>query len=291
MHHTDNIETSFPFEVIHVDASSGLFAEGTQILTTVKCGCCLCTSGQAGLDTPLKSCTISAGDLFFYTPSSLVKIDRLSPDFEGIVAVFATEDVIVDTLHSVIDTPGLLQIRVHPLAHLTDEQFDEARWLLCEAEQSLQSISSGNNTMSRLDIRIIYSRCVTYTYEILRIYFRQSPFDERLAQSRQALVFEEFLINVHRDFRMHHEVAYYSDLANLSVKYFSAIIKNASGYAPGTIINHLLDVEARRLLGYRRLSIKEIAAKLNFSTQSSFGKFFKKRTGMSPDNYRLNPRD
>lgn len=291
MHNIDNTETSFPFEVIHVDASSGLFAEGTQILSTAKCGCCLCTSGQATLDTPLKSCTISTGDLFFYTPSSLVKIDRLSPDFTGIVAVFATEDVIVDTLHSVIDTPGLLQIRVHPLAHLTDKQFDEARQLLHEAEQSLQSISSGNNIMSRLDNRIIYSRCLTYTYEILRIYFRQSPFDERLAQSRQALVFEEFLINVHRDFRMHHDVAYYSDLANLSVKYFSAIIKNASGYAPGTIISHLLDVEARRLLGYRRLSIKEIAAKLNFSTQSSFGKFFKKRTGMSPDNYRLNPRD
>jgi AraC-like DNA-binding protein len=43
---------------------------------------------------------------------------------------------------------------------------------------------------------------------------------------------------------------------------------------------------ASRLLREPELSIQEIAEKLSFSDQSSFGKFFKKHTGISPLKYR-----
>ncbi len=43
---------------------------------------------------------------------------------------------------------------------------------------------------------------------------------------------------------------------------------------------------ARRLLGFSRKSIKEIAAMLGFSDQYSFSSCFKERTGVSPSRYR-----
>ena len=45
-------------------------------------------------------------------------------------------------------------------------------------------------------------------------------------------------------------------------------------------------LEAKTLLKYSDLSIQEIAYRLNFSTQSFFGKYFKHQTGMSPTEYK-----
>ncbi|WP_368350508.1 helix-turn-helix domain-containing protein, partial [Parabacteroides merdae] len=44
--------------------------------------------------------------------------------------------------------------------------------------------------------------------------------------------------------------------------------------------------EAKQLLESSNLSIKEVAAQLNFPTQSFFGKYFKQYVGMSPKEYR-----
>ncbi|MDH8702681.1 AraC-like DNA-binding protein [Dysgonomonadaceae bacterium PH5-43] len=43
---------------------------------------------------------------------------------------------------------------------------------------------------------------------------------------------------------------------------------------------------ARNLLTHSKLSIQEIAAFLNFSDQASFGKFFKRKAGVSPVMFR-----
>ena len=45
-------------------------------------------------------------------------------------------------------------------------------------------------------------------------------------------------------------------------------------------------LEAKNLLTYYDMSIQEIAYRLNFSTQSFFGKYFKHQTGLSPTQYR-----
>ena len=47
---------------------------------------------------------------------------------------------------------------------------------------------------------------------------------------------------------------------------------------------------AARLLRDPELTIQQIAEKMSFSDQSSFGKFFKKHTGVSPLKYRQNLR-
>lgn len=48
--------------------------------------------------------------------------------------------------------------------------------------------------------------------------------------------------------------------------------------------------EARRLLGDSRLTIKEIAARLHFSSEFYFSHFFRKASGMSPTQFRREPR-
>ena len=51
-------------------------------------------------------------------------------------------------------------------------------------------------------------------------------------------------------------------------------------------IVQMVITEAKQLLENSDLTIKEIATKLNFPTQSFFGKYFKQYVGVSPKEYR-----
>jgi len=48
----------------------------------------------------------------------------------------------------------------------------------------------------------------------------------------------------------------------------------------------LLISEAKSLLKQKELTIQQIAEMLNFSDTSSFGKFFKRNSGVSPKKFR-----
>lgn len=88
------------------------------------------------------------------------------------------------------------------------------------------------------------------------------------------------------NYRTEHNIGFYADRLNVSQAYLSRTVRKVSGQSIRYYISEVLLSEARRLLVFKDSNIKEIAEKLGFSDQSSFGKFFKKETGLSPHNYR-----
>ena len=94
-----------------------------------------------------------------------------------------------------------------------------------------------------------------------------------------------FIGNVARDFRGHRDIQYYAALQCLSPKYFGQIISSASGRYPIDIIRDYVIVEAKVLLRSRNYNVEQVTNILHFSSQSSFGKYFKKATGVSPSGF------
>ncbi len=72
----------------------------------------------------------------------------------------------------------------------------------------------------------------------------------------------------------------------LTPKYLSKLVKEASGHSASELIDNVVISRARHLLRYSDTAIKVIVAELNFPNQSSFNKFFKAKTGMTPLQYR-----
>ena len=81
-------------------------------------------------------------------------------------------------------------------------------------------------------------------------------------------------------------VGFYAEKLCISKQYLSLIVKRKTRVPISTILSAMRTEAASRLLREPELSIQEIAEKLSFSDQSSFGKFFKKHTGVSPLKYR-----
>lgn len=92
------------------------------------------------------------------------------------------------------------------------------------------------------------------------------------------------LINGHSE--MYHDVSWYAEKLGVSPDYLSRITKECNGKSVRLWINESLISKATVLLRQKDLSIKEISEMLNFTDQSSFGRFFRKNTGRSPKSFR-----
>ena len=81
-------------------------------------------------------------------------------------------------------------------------------------------------------------------------------------------------------------VEFYAETLCISKQYLSLIVKEKTRMSVGKIIAIMRVEEASRLLRNPELTLQQVAEELSFSDQSSFGKFFKKHSGMTPMKYR-----
>ena len=81
-------------------------------------------------------------------------------------------------------------------------------------------------------------------------------------------------------------VEFYAEKLCISKQYLSLIVKEKTQFSVGKIISIMRVEEASRLLRDPELTLQQIAEELAFADQSSFGKFFRKHSGMTPMRYR-----
>jgi len=79
-----------------------------------------------------------------------------------------------------------------------------------------------------------------------------------------------------------------AELVYLNPTYLSRLFKQQAGQGVSQYITELRINRARELLKYSQLKIHEIAAKVGFDSASSFGRFFKRETNLTPQDYREN---
>lgn len=103
---------------------------------------------------------------------------------------------------------------------------------------------------------------------------------------RQELLYARFLELIKLHHKEEREVSFYADKLCISPKYLYMIVKNTIGHNVLDCIEDYVISEAKALLSSTNASIQEIAYELNFPSQSVFGKYFKRVTGMSPKSYR-----
>lgn len=122
--------------------------------------------------------------------------------------------------------------------------------------------------------------------------FSQSSLDGAFnsrSESRQEEVFLRFMDDLQLYASRERSVKFYSDRLCISPKYFSKLVRQASGKLPMEHIQQRVIIEAKTLLCTTDMTISEIADTLNFPTDSFFCRYFKHETGCSPSEYRAKP--
>ena len=123
-------------------------------------------------------------------------------------------------------------------------------------------------------------------YEVLSFYRREQ--DKNWADDKNAFLFHQFCDAVVEHYTESKEIQFYAHMFDLTPKYFSQLIRQASGgTSPGEWIEQYVVTQAKRLIKTQPdTTLKEIAFLLGFNEPSSFYRYFKHATGITAKQYR-----
>jgi AraC family transcriptional activator of pobA len=99
-------------------------------------------------------------------------------------------------------------------------------------------------------------------------------------------IYYQFKSLVNEHYQQIKKIQDYADLLKIPTSRLNLICRNASGKTPSMLLNERILLESKTLLSNTPLSIKEIAAGLDFSDTSHFVKFFRLNTNLTPGRYR-----
>lgn len=99
-------------------------------------------------------------------------------------------------------------------------------------------------------------------------------------------LFNRFMMLLERDYKISRDVNYYAEKMNISSKYLTNIVNQVTGHTPKTIIDQYVILQLKLHLKRSTQSIKEVAWEFHFADVSFFCRYFKKHTGLTPQQIR-----
>lgn len=101
-------------------------------------------------------------------------------------------------------------------------------------------------------------------------------------------LYHDFRDLLNQDEPLRNSVSYYADQLNTSPQNLNLACKKETNISASNVLSEFIISEAKRLLIYTDSTVAEIAHGLSFNDSSHFIKYFKRFTGNTPKNYRLN---
>ena len=264
---------------------------GVLPITQGKCGLFFCQDGKAEVEINDTTYSIAHGDVFFYLPSALLHVKHIDEQLRGVI-ISVDVDYVLPITHRVLDVQDILQMRQFPCISLTEQQYRSVEELFNMFMRRVEVGKKADETSLKANMlrrEMIKAGGQVIFYQLMIIYFAHHP-SHPMKITQKDNIFQHFITDLFHHYQNERDVFFYAQKQNLSPRYFSSVIKEKSGQTALAWIVQMVISEAKQLLESSDLSIKEIAGKLNFPTQSFFGKYFKQYVGLSPKEYRQNAR-
>lgn len=221
----------------------------------------------------VKPCSI-----FFLTPGQ-VHSWNLSNDVKGFTIFFTPEFYLMDgSIKKLLDIPFFHTLINQPYLYL-DCLKDHT------VSQAIQHIFDENlknefdsHTIIRAYLDIILTRL---TRHYTKSWVNKQP-------SSLTFKIRELESLVEKHYKEVKLPKAYAEKMNISPKHLNEICKKGLNKTPGDLVQERVMLEIKRLLAYSPKNVSEIAHELNFSDKSYFNRFFKKHTGLTPEQFRAN---
>jgi AraC family transcriptional activator of pobA len=105
-------------------------------------------------------------------------------------------------------------------------------------------------------------------------------------KSRPTLIKQQFLHLLYQHFKDWKKPSIYAEKLNITTAHLNDTVKRITGRSATEAIQEHCILEARRLLRYTDLGVKEVGYDVGYLTPSHFIKIFKTITGLTPAQYR-----
>ena len=223
---------------------------------------------------------LSARDIFICNPRNILEGAMFSLDFE-FVGLFLSPNYVDHLIEQTNLTVSLRMITMkHEILHTTEEEMQR----IVEYMKLLRSKLSSTGSYKE---QVIDRLMQIMVYEIIGL---MEDSEKEFLMKREYIsaenIMQKFLSLIQNESIAYLNVTEYANLLHISPKYFSSVCKKLTGKTASEIINDEIIKQASFLLRNNHLSIKQISSRLGFVNQSHFGTFFRRHTGLSPQQYR-----
>ncbi len=275
-----------PFEKVSMaDLVNNLRHNGQLSTVPGTIGFFLCRRGWAKIQISKGTHTIREGDVYIYLPSAYIRLLEHSNDVEGIVAK-STLDAVLPLITNGITPQEVMNLSEYPFFSLSVMERERIQQFVQMIDTKLADLKSCTVPIIAQVLRQqLSSLSETFIYELIVCYLNNHA-TRNQPSGKRSTVFQNFMLSLFKNYKRERSVTFYAQEQNLSVRYFSLLVKEESGRSVSQWITEIVLSYARQALAHSDQSIKEIAQDFNFADQSFFGKYFKQHTGLSPKDYR-----
>jgi AraC-like DNA-binding protein len=233
--------------------------------------------GSARLQVNLETYDLGPNSLMVLSPYVIKQWPYISADFDAL-SIFFTKDFVLASGGLSLDAFAFFERDARHVFTLLPADAERIMALLQAIEQKYDAPHVYREEILRSLIHILL-------HETAPIYSAQHV-SAKAVQSRSQQIAASFkqLVNTH--YVTERSLAFYADKLCISPKHLAETVREATGKRAVAWLAEAVLLEARVLLQNPALSIAQIAYTLHFADQSTFGRFFRNNTGVSPASYR-----
>ena len=257
---------------------SGLeeWQEGPQVLTYG--AILICRKGKAMLNVNYKDWELYEGAVITLFPNDVVEL-KVEGDFEVEILKY---------------NPSLLREASLQLEQTVYSSLREDR---CRQDTPVVT-NIINGMFGLLKVYFDQSECTCISQLVLcqlkaffigfHEYLQRNPQyrPDEVKSYRVRELFNRFMMLLEKDCKISRDVNYYAEKLNISSKYLTNIVSQVTGHTPKTIIDQYVILQLKLHLKRSTQSIKEMAWEFHFADVSFFCRYFKKHTGLTPQQIR-----
>lgn len=244
-----------------------------------------CTAGKAQFDYDGQTIHLQANDLFLFFARAVMDNFMCSPDFNCREIWFSRGEMWDMNMYGKNSLSDLVTLKQNPKVTLGKSdaaKLDTYYQLLC---QDMREYAEPDNQS------IVHSLFSSFILEILAIMRRS--YNASVEEGTDAagrlhgkLLADEFVKLVEQSDGRIRRVDDFAQMLNVSPKYLSKLLHRVMARKPSEIIALFTLKAIENRLRYSDMTMQQIADELHFSSASSFGKFVREHTDMTPLEFR-----
>lgn len=242
----------------------------------------LVVQGKMRIKINLEEFIAGPDDVIIFSSQFIIHILEVLEPIRVIGLVFTDEYALKNILnYEDINMLRFFSVNEKPVLPLSSS----SRSKVCVMLESMYNLNTMNGEESYYREEKTFHYFNLMALEIIEVY-RNEIEKIDLRTSRKKEIIHAFLQLLSNHITQERSVQFYADKLFITPGHLSKLLKEASGNTARDVIEDAVILEARNLLLDSSLSLAQIAEKLNFSDQSFFGKFFRKKMKITPKGFR-----